>query len=497
MYSREFLFWLKWGMVVPGAKERFRRLLANERRPLEALSREQEAAKRALVTRVVREVSFYREHYGKAGFELGDMRQQGWFERLPIVTKADIRAHFESMTNSALRCHRKVSTTGGSTGTPTKTGYDGRVPEAIYSWRLQAAYGIHPWDDHAYVWRVPRTSRWARLKNTVMWWPTRHLKLDASFMDVQSMGAFLSRYNALRPALLQGYVGAIAQLTQFVVDSGMAVWAPKCVWVTSAPLSAVQRALIGRAFRAPVCDQYGSCEVRWIAHQCPGGEGLHVNVEHVAIEFVDERTRVVPRGEYGKVLLTNLEDVVFPLIRYENGDRGRWLSGACPCGRTLPRIDSVKGRESESFVLPSGMVVNGEFLTTLFDGDPDLVHGFRVTQHRDSSITVSYIPATTTDEARKRLGTIQSALEVRLNREVPVRFVPVATLPHDRGKLRFVVRETVGLNNQLGGGRFVSAVTFGFRRAPRARAVSRLGFDFARGAPFDEGGVPVGFCRAA
>lgn len=50
-----------------------------------------------------------------------------------------------------------------------------------------------------------------------------------------------------------------------------------------------------------------------------------------------------------------------PLIRYENGDRGRRLKGQCPCGRTLPMIDSVKGRESGSFVLPSGKTINGEF----------------------------------------------------------------------------------------------------------------------------------------
>lgn len=494
---KEAFFWLKWGMFAPGVRARFRGLLANERRPLEDLSREQEAAKRRLVERAVREVPFYREHYGKVGFEIGDMGQEGWFERLPIVTKADLRAHFEAMTNPALRRYRKISTTGGSTGTPTKAGYDGRLCEAVYSWRLQEAYGVHPWDDHAYVWRLPRASRVSRFVNAALWWPSRHLKLDASFMDERSIEAFLGRYNRVRPMLLQGYVGAITQLAQFAFDRGLEVWSPKCVWVTSAPLAAVQRALIGEVFGAPVCDQYGSCEVRWIAQQCPEAKGLHVNVEHVAIEFVDARNRAVPRGEYGKVLLTNLEDFVFPLIRYENGDRGRWLTEPCPCGRTLPCIDTVKGRVSESFVMPSGMVVNGEFLTTLFDNDPDLVHGFRVTQHKDASITVNYIPAKETEAARKRLAAIQSALEARLDREVPVRFVPVAELPHDRGKLRFVVREMSGLNNPLGGGDLVSAVMFAFRCAPRAQAVVWFGFGLARGIPFDEGDVPVVFCRAA
>jgi len=136
-------------------------------------------------------------------------------------------------------------------------------------------------------------------------------------------------------------------------------------------------------------------------------------------------------------LLTNLEDTVFPLIRYENGDRGRWLTGQCACGRTLPMIDSVKGRESESFVLPSGKTINGEFLTTIFDSDPDLVSGFRVVQHRDSSITVEFVPS---GDEGKIVGLIRSFAE-KIGDEVCVNHKKVESIPHDRGKLRFVIRE--------------------------------------------------------
>lgn len=425
----------------PGVRWWVRGMLDGEHLLPEVATVRQKALLAKLVAYVFQNNPFYRKRYTDVGFELGDMEQEGWFEKLPVVTKAHLKEYFEEMTEPELKRFRKISTTGGSTGTPTKTGYDGRIPEMVYSWRLQSWFGIHPWDDHAYVWRIPKASCSARLKNAALWWPTRHLKLDASFMTEASMMDFLRRYNRLKPALLQGYVGAVTQLAQFVVECGLQVWSPKCVWVTSAPLSAVQRVLLKEAFHAPVCDQYGSCEVRWIAQQCPEEGGLHVNTEHVHIEFVDDWNLPVKRGQYGKVLLTNLEDRVFPLIRYENGDRGRWLTHVCPCGRTLPLIDAIKGRESESFVLPSGMTVNGEYLTTLFDNNPDLVRGFRVVQKRDSSIRVEYIPARADAEAKAILSRIQSNLETRLNHEVPVIFEVVEVIAHDRGKLRFVVRE--------------------------------------------------------
>ena len=162
-------------------------------------------------------------------------------------------------------------------------------------------------------------------------------------------------------------------------------------------------------------------------------------MEHVHVEYVDDANHPVPTGVPGRTLLTNLEDMVFPLIRYENGDRGRWLTGTCTCGRTLPLIDTVKGRESESFVLPSGKTINGEYLTTIFDAEPALVRGFRVIQHKDLSITVESVPSS--DRNVPRIETIVHSVAKRIGGEVPVDCKIVREIAHDRGKLRFVIRE--------------------------------------------------------
>ena len=398
---------------------------------------QQEMARQTLVRSAMVRSVFYHKYSGSIGFELGDIGRDGWFEKLPVVTKQHLKEHFEEFIDPTGRQYLKISTTGGSTGTPTKTGYDGRIEEEVYSWRLQSWFGVNPWDDHAYVWRDTRSGQIAKLKNALLWWPTKHLKMDATFITEEGMSEFIGKFNKIKPAMLQGYVGAVTQLAQYVAENRLEVHSPKVVWTTSAPLPDSQRRLIGRAFNSPVCDQYGSCEVRWIAQQCPQCGGLHVNMEHVHIEFVDDNNNLVAKGEYGRTLLTNLEDTVFPLIRYENGDRGRWLTSQCPCGRTLPMIDSVKGRESESFVLPSGKTINGEFLTTIFDSDPDLVSGFRVVQHKDLNITIEYVPVG--DEQSIRM--LVQSFAAKIGDDVRVDSKKVIAIPHDRGKLRFVVKE--------------------------------------------------------
>lgn len=439
---KEWFYKTKWRWYHPQAFARFAALKASEHLSLDELIVRQESARQAIVRGAMEHTAFYPKFYGAVGFEIGDIGKEGWFERLPVVTKKELREHFEEFIVPEERQFLKISTTGGSTGTPTKTGYDGRAMEEIYSWRLQAWFGVHPWDDHAYIWRDTRTSKLAQFKNAILWWPTKHLKLNASFITEGAIVGFLRKYNRVKPNLLQGYVGAVTQVAQYAANHpGLLTPNPnlKCIWTTSAPISAVQRKLIESVFGARVCDQYGSCEIRWIAQQCAECGGLHVNVEHVNVEFVNENNQSVPEGEYGRTLLTNLEEEVFPLIRYENGDRGRWLKKACPCGRTLPCIDSVKGRESESFVLPSGKTINGEYLTTIFDTTPDLVRGFRVVQHKDASITIEYVP--NVDGHEKEILKVLEAFSVRLGGEVPIEFKKVDSIPHDRGKLRFVVRE--------------------------------------------------------
>lgn len=439
---RELLYKLKWRCHHPQAFKAWERIVANEQRPLVQLWAAQEEARRRIVRHAMMNTVFYSRHYDKAGFSIEDIGMDGWFERLPIVTKKDLREHFIDFVDPSQRQFLKTSTTGGSTGIPTKVGYDGRIPEEIYSWRLQDWFGVNPWDDHAYIWRDTRATLLSKWENAALWWPTRHLKLDASFISENMMQQYLEAYNRLKPTMLQGYVGAVTQLAQYVVDRGIKVHHPQFVWTTSAPLPQSQRNLIAMAFKAPVCDQYGSCELRWIAAQCKECGGLHVNVEHVHIEFADNRNLPVEQGCYGKTLLTNLEDGVFPLIRYENGDRGRWLLRKCACGRTLPMIDSVKGREVETFVLPSGKTINGEFLTTIFDGNPDLVLGFRAVQHKDLSIDIEYIPSSG-GECESQIKEVVRRFSNRIGGEVVVRSKRVTQIPHDRGKLRYVVREVV------------------------------------------------------
>lgn len=90
-----------------------------------------------------------------------------------------------------------------------------------------------------------------------------------------------------------------------------------------------------------------------VGYQCPACTGSihHVNEELHILEIVDPEThQLLPHGEPGNIILTNIDRTLMPVIRYNVGDRGRIISGACPCGRTTRRFELL-GRSDEVVVI--------------------------------------------------------------------------------------------------------------------------------------------------
>jgi phenylacetate-CoA ligase len=260
-------------------------------------------------------------------------------------------------------------------------------------------------------------------------------------MSTAEVDDFLRRMNRLRPELLQGYVGAVDHLAAHVEATGAPVWSPRAVWVTSSPVTAVQRARIERAFRAPVYDQYGCCEVYSLAAQCRARDGLHIFVDYRHIEVVDDEWRPCSRGTTGQILLTDLHNYAFPIIRYANGDRGRRVDGTCACGMGLPLMDAVTGRVTDMIRLPDGTLLAGDYMTTIFDEFPEAVCAFQVRQLADHSLRILAVPSPSCVNASEIVDRVCEVVAQKTRHQVRVAPQLVATIPHDRGKLRFVVSE--------------------------------------------------------
>jgi len=259
-------------------------------------------------------------------------------------------------------------------------------------------------------------------------------------MDLENARTFANKINKIKPALLQGYVDVVYEFALFVLDNGLKIHSPKMIWVTSAPLFYNQRRIMEKAFGAPVCDQYGNTEVFTIAAECSKQNGLHIMQDAVHVEFVDNDNNPVPIGHTGRILVTDLRNRLFPLIRYETGDRGKLSKHVCDCGIPLPLMDNVRGRQSVTLKTPSGLTVRGEHLALLFEKHMKGIRQIQLIQSKDYSVAFCYV-ADHGNTIDKEVELIMGALETKTRGEISINPLPVEEVQRKGNKKPLIISQ--------------------------------------------------------
>ena len=149
-----------------------------------------------------------------------------------------------------------------------------------------------------------------------------------------------------RPERISGYGSALGRLFRYVVDSGMDFPLPRLVSFSSDSLSSTERQIIEKHFGVPVLGVYGATEAFSIGYECGEGEGYHVNEDAAFVRIVDREDRDAEPGEPGSLLVSNLVNRGTVLLNYRLGDVAALIPEPCPCGRSLPRIRLLEGRDN-------------------------------------------------------------------------------------------------------------------------------------------------------
>ena len=103
---------------------------------------------------------------------------------------------------------------------------------------------------------------------------------------------------------------------------------------------------------AKLFPHYGSREMGMAgAITCPAHAGMHLRENDVLAEIIDPEGHVLPDGEFGELVITTVGMEALPLIRYRTGDYTRILSGRCPCGSEVKRLDTLRREKKALDVL--------------------------------------------------------------------------------------------------------------------------------------------------
>lgn len=407
--------------------------------PLERLEEHRVQRLRDLLTHAKVHVPYYRDLFKRLGFDPQGMGSINDLQRLPFLTKADIRANTDAMKSDQAQGLARFNT-GGSSGEPLVffIGRERVSHDVAAKWRATRWWGVDIGDPEIVLWGSPielsSQDRMRHWRDALM----RTQLLPAFEMSAEKVAGFIDVIRRTRPAMLFGYPSAFAHIARHAEAHGIRLddLGIQVAFVTSERLYDHQRELIERLFNCPVANGYGGRDAGFIAHQCPSG-GMHLTHEDVIVEIVDAQGRVLPHGESGEIVVTHLATRDFPFIRYRTGDVGTLDDRPCSCGRTLPLLKEIQGRSTDFLVAQDGTVMHGLSLIYIVR-DLAGVKQFKIVQE---SLDRTDIMLVTDDRFdRANLAAIERGAKARLGQGVSVNVQLVGDIaPEKSGKFRYVV----------------------------------------------------------
>jgi phenylacetate-CoA ligase len=334
----------------------------------EIIRTRQWTALRNLLRHAYATVPYYRQLFERAGLRPGDIQNLEDFTRVPVLTKEAIRAHGPALLSRRFTpadLARKQTT--GSTGVPLTVWVD----EESQQWKRGCTLRADEWSGWrfgervAVLWGVPdphsRTWR-SRLRSALL---ERTATLNTLHVTEAALEHFARHLQRKKPGLILGHAHSLYLLAEYVRARGPAGVRPRGVISTAMVLHDWQRRAIKEVFGCQVTNRYGCEEVSLIACECERHHGLHVNADGVYVEILRDGRPAAP-GEPGAVAVTDLTNRAMPLLRYQVGDVAVWSERTCPCGRGLPLLERVEGREADYVVTADGGLVSGVSLSDNF-----------------------------------------------------------------------------------------------------------------------------------
>jgi phenylacetate-CoA ligase len=313
-------------------------------------------------------VPYYRQRLAQVDLTPEDIRDLDDYVLVPVLTKTDIREQGWGLVAEPYRravLHRKE--TSGSTGVPLEIFVD----EDSQQWKRACTLRADEWSGWRFGERVARLwggpphlkHGWrGRLRNALL---ERAVWLDTLHLDERALADFARRLRRRPPSLVFGHAHSVYLFAEYLRQAGGPRIQPHGIITTAMVLHDWQRRVIEDVFQCKATNRYGCEEVSLIACECEQHRGLHISADSVYVEVLRDGRPALP-GEPGSVVVTDLTNRAMPLIRYQVGDVAVLADRRCPCGRGLPLLEQLDGREADYVTTPSGELISGISLTDHF-----------------------------------------------------------------------------------------------------------------------------------
>lgn len=316
-------------------------------------------------------VPYYTKLFDSLGVKPEQIKCRQDLEVLPVLTKQIIRDNYDDLFSTAVSPNRlRKSSTGGSTGTPLKFCTDS---DEWSSWKASTLrawkwYGLNLGDKifslgGSSINKKKELLSFKGLYDRII---MRNFKYSSADVTDECMQRNYEEFVRLKPQAMRGYGSALYIFARYIEKMNLPLPQIKVVLTTGEVLMPEYRRKIEQVFRAPLYDAYGAGDGGILSHECLEHKGFHITEEACVIEITDKQGHVLPDGEVGFVCTTDLDNYVFPFLRYHVGDMAYIKQEKCSCGRASRLIGEVMGRAGRLMYNKQGVPISPTVLPMMF-----------------------------------------------------------------------------------------------------------------------------------
>jgi phenylacetate-CoA ligase len=414
---------------------------------------------------------FYRRKWDEAGIDPESIASLEDFERVPVVTKAELRASQAAappfgdyLCVPGDEVHH-IHGTSGTTGRPTSFAVGRRDWQTIADnhARILWAMGLRPGDTVfiAAIFSLYMGSWGTLLGAERLRCRTFPFGAGAPGMTVRAAHWIAS----MKPRGFYSTPSYALRLAEVALEDGLdpRSFGIEIMFFSGEPGASIPavRGRIEDVFGARVFDCGTMAEMTPFmsaAATAESNEGMLLWQDIVYHEICDQATfRRVPYGAQGTPVYTHLERTSQPMIRLLSGDLTHWVMEENPCGRTYPRLPKgIYGRIDDMFVVRGENVYPSE-IDNVLNGFTDYGGEHRIVITRERTMDDLLVRVEYTRELQERGDTavaqfrtrLAEALHKALGVRAEIETVPPAFFPRTDFKARRVIddrdlfRETV------------------------------------------------------
>lgn len=386
---------------------------------------------------------FYKRVLGERGITSDTIKTIDDVRRLPFTTKQDLRENYPfGLVGGNMKDAIRIHSSSGTTGNPTVVTYSRHDIESWANMIARSMYMVGCRDTDVF-----QNSSGYGMFTGGLGFQYGAEKLGATTVPAAAGNSkrqimFIRDFGTTCLHAIPSYAIRLAEVFH---EEGIDPRSTKLhtLFIGAEPHTDEQRRRIERLLGVKAYNSFGMTEMNGpgVAFECQEQNGMHLWEDNYILEIIDPDTlEPVPDGEIGEMVLTTLDRTMMPILRYRTHDLTRILPGDCPCGRTHRRIDRIKGRTDDMFII-KGVNVFPMQVEKILVKYPGLGSNYLITLDSEGDNDVMTVDVEldglNTDvypELQRMTKDIQRALKDEILLTPRVRLVKKGSLPQSEGK---------------------------------------------------------------